>query len=196
MTVATEKKLYSVEEYLKLEEKSEEKHEYRNGEIIVMAGGTTNHNRLSVDFCTYLNMALIKQNAEVFVGDVRLWIPRYQIYTYPDVMVVEDKPVYYPPGTTTITNASLIVEVLSNSTKSYDQHDKFRYYRSIPQFKEYILIDQYSCFVEQFVKTDQGQWMFNEYETEEAVLKLESVEFEISLKDLYKRVDFNLDNGE
>ena len=196
MTIATDKKHYTPEEYLELEQESQQKHEYRDGEIIIMAGGTTNHNRLTIDFCTYLNIALIKQNAEVFSGDVRLWIPRYRLYTYPDVMVVEGKPVYHPPGTTTITNSSLIVEVLSNSTKSYDQHDKFRYYRSIPEFKEYILIDQSSFFVEQFVKTKESQWMFNEYETEEAILKLESVEFEISLKDLYKRVDFDLSNQE
>jgi Uma2 family endonuclease len=194
MTIAIDQKYYTPEQYLELEEKSEEKHEYRDGEIIIMAGSTTNHNRLTVDFCTYLNIALMKQNAEVFSGDVRLWIPRYRLYTYPDVMVVKGKPVYHPPGTTTITNSSLIVEVLSNSTKSYDQHDKFRYYRSIPQFKEYILLNQYSFLVEQFVKTKDDRWIFNEYDTEEAILKLESVDFQISLKDLYKRVDFNLND--
>ena len=192
MTIAIDKKYYTPEEYLELEEKSEEKHEYRDGEIIVMAGGTTNHNILAGKFYARILLALEEQDYQIYMGDVRLWIPRYRLYTYPDVMVVKGKPVYHPPGITTITNSSLIVEVLSNSTKSYDQHDKFRYYRSIPQFKEYILIDQSSFFVEQFVKTKEGQWMFNEYETEEGILKLESVEFEISLKDLYRRVDFNL----
>ncbi|MEA5509106.1 Uma2 family endonuclease [Crocosphaera sp. UHCC 0190] len=76
MTVVTEKQIYTPEEYLELKEESTDKHEYRDGEIVLMTGGTTNHNRLVVDFCTYLNLALMEQEGELFVGDVRLWIPR------------------------------------------------------------------------------------------------------------------------
>ncbi|GBF79291.1 Uma2 family endonuclease [Aphanothece sacrum] len=191
MTIATEKQVYTPEEYLKLEKESTDKHEYRDGEIILMTGGTTNHNRLVLDFCTYLNLALMEQNSEVFAGDVRLWIPRYREYTYPDVMIVQEQPIYQLPGTTTITNPSLIVEVLSKSTKARDRGDKFRYYRSISEFKEYILIDQYNILVEHFVKTIEGKWVLTEYETKEAVLKLESVQFEITLQELYKRINFS-----
>lgn len=191
MTIASDKQTYTPEEYLKLEEESIEKHEYRNGEIVLMTGGTTNHNRLVLDFCTYLNFALREQTTEVFVGDVRLWIPRYRQYTYPDIMVVEGQPVYHPPGTTTITNPTVIVEVLSKSTQARDRGDKFRFYRSIPEFKEYILIDQYSVLVEHFVKTADHQWMLTEYEKKEAKLSLDSVDFEISLEELYKRVNFD-----
>ncbi len=191
MTIASEKQIYTPEEYLQLEEKSEEKHEYRNGEIVLMTGGTTNHNRLVLEFCTYLNFALREQNAEVFAGDVRLWIPDYREYTYPDIMVVQGKPVYQTPGTTTITNPTIIVEVLSKSTQARDRGDKFRFYRSIPEFKEYILIDQYTVLVEHFVKTSEHQWMLTEYETKESKLSLNSVNFEISLEELYKRVNFD-----
>ncbi|MDJ0600656.1 MAG: Uma2 family endonuclease [Crocosphaera sp.] len=191
MTLASEQQIYTPEEYLQLEEESLEKHEYRNGEIVLMTGGTTNHNRLVLDFCTYLNFALREQNVEVFVGDVRLWIPNYREYTYPDIMVVQGQPVYQPPGTTTITNPTIIVEVLSKSTQARDRGDKFRFYRSIPEFKEYVLIDQYSVLVEHFVKTSDHQWMLTEYETKEANLPLNSVDFEISLEELYKRVHFD-----
>lgn len=191
MTVASKTKIYTPDEYLKLEEASDEKHEYRNGEVVLMTGGTTNHNRLVLEFCTYLNFALREQNSEVFVGDVRLWIPRYRQYTYPDIMVVEGQTVYHPPGTTTITNPSIIVEVLSKSTQARDRGDKFRFYRSIPEFKEYVLIDQYSVLVEHFVKTADHQWMLTEYETKESKLSLNSVDFEISLDELYKRVAFD-----
>ncbi|MGB5594917.1 MAG: Uma2 family endonuclease [Crocosphaera sp.] len=191
MTIASEKQIYTPEDYLQLEEESIEKHEYRHGEIVLMTGGTTNHNRLVLDFCTYLNIALMEQNAEVFAGDVRLWIPRYHQYTYPDIMLVQGQPIYQPPGTTTITNPTIIVEVLSKSTQARDRGDKFRFYRSIPEFKEYILIDQYSVLVEHFVKTSEHQWMLTEYETKDANLSLASVDFEISLAELYKRVDFD-----
>ncbi|MGK7882492.1 MAG: Uma2 family endonuclease [Crocosphaera sp.] len=191
MKIASEKKIYTPEEYLQLEEESEEKHEYRNGEIVIMTGGTTNHNRLVLEFCTYLNFALREQNAEVFAGDVRLWIPSYREYTYPDIMVVKEQPIYQTPGTTTITNPTIIVEVLSKSTQARDRGDKFRFYRSIPEFKEYILIDQYTVLVEHFVKTSEHQWMLTEYETKEANLPLNSVNFEINLEELYKRVNFD-----
>ncbi|CCQ63425.1 Uma2 family endonuclease [Crocosphaera watsonii] len=191
MTIASEKKIYTPEEYLQLEEKSAEKHEYRQGDIVLMTGGTTNHNRLVLEFCTYLNFALREQNAEVFAGDVRLWIPDYREYTYPDIMVVKEQPIYQTPGTTTITNPTIIVEVLSKSTQARDRGDKFRFYRSIPEFKEYILIDQYSLLVEHFLKTSEHQWILTEYETKESKLSLDSVEFEISLEELYKRVNFD-----
>ncbi len=196
MTVTSDTIQYTPQEYLKLEEKSTEKHEYRNGEIILMTGETTNHNKLAGKFYANLLRELEEKNYEIYMGDVRLWIPRYCEYVYPDVMVVQGSPIYQSPGTTTITNPSFIVEVLSKSTKGRDRGDKFRYYRSIPEFKEYVLIDQYSILVEQFVKRDDGKWILTEYETKEAILSLESVQFEISLESLYKRVKFNEENEE
>ena len=182
-------------EYLELEKKSAEKHEYRDGEIVLMTGATTSHNILAGKFYGRMLLALEEQDYQIYMADVRLSIPQYRQYTYPDVMVVQGQPIYHPPGTTTITNPSLIVEVLSKSTQSRDRGDKFLYYRSIPEFKEYILIDQYSLFVEQFVKTPDGKWILTEYDTEQAILRVELVKFEISLKDLYKRVDFGLNES-
>jgi Uma2 family endonuclease len=184
-------KKYTREEYLTLEETAEYKSEYRDGEIIPMAGGTTNHNRIVINLASYLNFAFKKQTYEVFAGDVRLWIPRYNIYTYPDLMIIEGKAVYEGKGTTTVTNPLIIIEVLSSSTSSYDKGKKFRYYRSLPSFKEYILIDQYSFFVEQFSKTKDNKWLLTEYENESDILAFPSLNFEISLQDIYKRVDFN-----
>ncbi len=191
MTIASEKQIYTPEEYLQLEEESNEKHEYRNGEIVLMTGGTTNHNKLAGKLYAKLLLALEDQNHEVYMGDVRLWIPSHREYTYPDIMVVQGQPIYQPPGTTTIINPTIIVEVLSKSTQARDRGDKFRFYRSIPEFKEYILIDQYSVLVEHFVKTSEHQWMLTEYETKESKLSLDSVNFEISLEELYKRVNFD-----
>lgn len=87
-------------------------------------------------------------------------------------------------------NPLLIAEVLSKSTKNYDQGDKFSYYRSIPELKEYILIDQYQYHVMQYVKTAEGQWLFTEFESEAAVLSLQSIDFQISFSELYEQVNF------
>ncbi|MTJ50442.1 Uma2 family endonuclease [Dolichospermum sp. UHCC 0259] len=182
---------YTPEEYLELEEKADDKNEYRDGEIISMTGGTTNHNKLAGNFYICLNVALNDLDYDIYIGDVKLWIPRYREFTYPDVMVIEGQPVYYSANTTIVTNPVLIVEVLSKSTKDYDRGDKFLYYRSIPEFKEYILIDQTKYYVMQYVKTSENQWILTEYETEDAMINLSSINVELSLKQLYKKVNFS-----
>jgi Uma2 family endonuclease len=136
-------------------------------------------------------VALNDLDYEIYIGDVKLWIPRYREFTYPDVMVIEGQPVYYSANTTIVTNPVLIVEVLSKSTKDYDRGDKFLYYRSIPEFKEYILIDQTKYYVMQYVKTSENQWILTEYETEDALINLSSINVELSLKQLYKKVNFS-----
>ncbi len=142
MQLETQKRHYTPEEYLELEEKAEYKSEYRDGEIIPMTGGTTNHNKIALNLAASLKISLRRKNYDVYIGDIRLWIPKYRQYTYPDVMVIQGQSVYTGTSTTTVMNPMLIAEVLSKSTKNYDQGDKFLYYRSIAEFKEYILIDQ------------------------------------------------------
>jgi Uma2 family endonuclease len=190
MQVQTAIHYYTPEQYLELEEKADYKSEYRDGEIVPMAGGTTNHNKIALNFAANLKFALRGQSYDIYIGDVRLWIPRYRQYTYPDVMVIQGEPLYTGTGTTTVMNPLLIVEVLSKSTKNYDQGDKFLYYRSIPELKEYILIDQTRYHVMQHTKTLDGKWLLTEHESEEAVLELSSIEFQISFSDIYERINF------
>lgn len=190
MQVETLKRQYTPEEYLQLEESAEYKSEYRDGKIVPMTGGTSNHNKIAGSFYANLLFALKGQNYNIYIGDMRLWIPRYRQHTYPDVMVIEGKPIFTEKNTTTLTNPSLIVEVLSKSTKNYDLGDKFVYYRSIPAFSEYILIDQARYHVMQYNKTAEKKWLLSEYESEEAVLALNSINFEIKLSEIYEGVDF------
>lgn len=190
MTAQAEQRQYTRKEYLALEAKALYKSEYHNGKIIPMTGGTTDHNRIVINLCSYLHFVLKQKNAEVFAGDVRLWIPNYNIYTYPDVMVIKGEPIYEGESKTTITNPLLIVEVLSQSTSSYDRGNKFRYYRSLPTFKEYILIDQYSYSIEQYVKNSENKWFLSEYETQDSTVVLNSIAGELLVKNVYERVTF------
>jgi len=193
MILQTAKRYYTTEEYLILEDKAVDKHEYRDGEILIMTGGTTNHNQIAGNFYKRFPVKIHDQDYYIYINDVRLWIPQYRIFTYPDVMVIKGKPLYQGKGKINITNPLIILEVLSQSTRDYDRTDKFEYYRSIPEFQEYILIDQYRFYVTQYFKQEDGKWIFNDYKGEEAVLKLASDEFDISFQDLYERVDFELD---
>jgi len=76
-----------------------------------MTGGTTNHNEISLNFCTNFKFAFQGENYRIYMGDVPLWIPHYRRYTYPDVMVIQVAPIYEGTGTITVTNPYLIVEV-------------------------------------------------------------------------------------
>lgn len=186
-----EQRTYSPTEYLDQEITSEYRHEYINGQIIQMTGGTPNHNQIALNLSGALNFALKRQPYRVFVTDQRLWIPNKRIYTYPDVMVVAGPLEFSEGRKDTITNPLMIAEVLSKSTKSYDRDEKFAAYRTIPNFQEYILIDQYKTHVEQYSKTNDNKWLFSEYEDDNFVLSLTSLQFQISLLDIYEKVDFD-----
>jgi Uma2 family endonuclease len=161
-----------------------------------MTGGTPNHNNdIAGNFYAHLKFALRGQNYKVFIGDLRLSVPRYHLYTYPDVMVVKGEPVLLDDRTDTIINPLMIVEVLSKSTKNYDRGDKFDYYRSIPEFREYILIDKYKFNVEQFVKTSENKWLLSEYESADEVLALSSLRFQVQLGEIYEGIRFETSAG-
>ncbi len=187
---AEEKKNHTPEEYLELEANSQERHEYIDGEMILMPGGMPNHNRIAGNFYAALNFALKRQPYDVFITDQRLWIPRRRIYTYPDVMIIQGELQLQEGRRDTLTNPMMIAEVLSNSTEAYDRSGKFAAYRTIPSFQEYILIDQYDRHVEHYYKTEPRKWIFSEYDGAEAILSLNSVPLEIALADLYDKVDF------
>ncbi|ODH01892.1 hypothetical protein A4S05_26895 [Nostoc sp. KVJ20] len=186
----TKQRYYTPEEYLELEEAADYKSEYIDGQIIPMAGGTINHNRISLNLSAALNFAFRQQDYEVFMGDVRLWIPQKLTYTYPDVMILAGEPEFFNNRKDVIMNPQIIVEVLSKSTKGYDREDKFQVYRTISTFQEYLLIDQTRIHVEQFSKTGKKQWALREYDEEDEAIALVTVPFEISLQDLYNKVKF------
>jgi Uma2 family endonuclease len=190
LLIQAQKKYYSEAEYLQLEETAEFKNEYLAGEIIPMVGASSNHNQICLNFCRNFPLDINSQSYFIYMETVRLWIAEYKLYTYPDIMIIQGKPQYHGKGKNNITNPLIIIEVLSQSTQGYDRVDKFKYYRSLETLQEYILIDQYSYSVEQYRKESVGKWAINFYEGAESLLQLTSVAWQISLKDLYNRVEF------
>ncbi len=180
---------YTPAEYLALEDKAESRSEYRNGEIIPMTGGTTNHNRLARNLSAWLHFAAKDtDDYENFIGDVKLWIPEEQIYTYPDVMVVAGAVEYHADRTDIICNPQVIVEVLSPSTEDYDRLGKFALYRTIPSFQEYVLINQSRIHVEHYTKQTAKRWLLQDIDAEDGQVQFASIPFAISLEDLYRKV--------
>jgi len=182
---------YTASEYLTLEEKAEFKSEFINGEIIPMAGASANHNKIALNFCRLLPLVIGDQTYEIFMSDMRLWMPEYNRYTYPDVMAIAGQPVFVDQSQMEVTNPCLIVEILSSSTQAYDHDSKFRQYRSIPSFQEYVLVYQNSYEVDHYVKESKDRWVLITHKGEDAVIRLTSMQVEINLRDLYKRVKFD-----
>ncbi len=196
MLVQSKEKFYSPDEYRELEETAEFRNEYRDGEIVQMSGGSINHSRIIRNLSRVLGNLLEGQPYELFHNDVRLWIPRYRRGTYPDVMVIEGEPVFNEGRSDEILNPMLIVEVLSKSTNNFDKEDKFRFYRSIPELREYVLVSQYEFLVEQYIKTESNEWLFREYEGEIATVSFASVGVQMSMSEIYVKVVFETQETE
>jgi Uma2 family endonuclease len=183
------KKFYSLEEYLALEATSEEKHEYYNGEIFAMAGGTFRHAAITINITTSLKRQLAGKNCHALSEQMRLATPS-GLYTYPDASVYCGKP-ELSDTQTELKNPVVIVEVLSPSTKNYDRGDKFKLYRSIPSFQEYLLVDSESVSVEHFSKLDRGEWLLREYTSLSDTIDLRAIDLSLSLCDIYDGVEFD-----
>jgi Uma2 family endonuclease len=196
MLVQSKEKFYSPDEYRELEETAEFRNEYRDGEIVQMTGGSINHSRIIRNLSRVLGNLLEGQPYELFHNDLRLWIPRYRRGTYPDVMVIEGEPVFNEGRSDEILNPMLIVEVLSKSTNNFDKDDKFRFYRSIPELREYVLVSQYEFLVEQYIKTESNEWLFREYEGETATVSFASLGVQMSMSEIYVKVVFETQETE
>lgn len=190
-SASTRSRLYTPEEYLALEDQADFRSEYRQGEIIPMAGGTTNHNRIARNVSAELHFASkARDEFEHFIGDVKLWVPQEQLYTYSDVMVVVGEVDYYNSRQDIILNPQVIIEVLSKSTKDYDRLGKFAIYRTIPSFVEYVLINQNRIQIEHFTKQAAKRWSLQDIDAEDRELQLESIPFKMSLDEIYRKVSF------
>ncbi|YAF97021.1 MAG: Uma2 family endonuclease [Nodularia sp. CChRGM 3473] len=187
--VSTIKRCYSLDEYRAIEEKAEGRSEYRDGEIIPMPGGTLKHSRIGRNILVYLTSVLCETQFEPINSDLRLWIPEHRCGVYPDVMVFEGEPQLNSDRQDEVLNPILIIEVLSPSTADYDRQSKFRMYRSIPSFSEYLLVEQDEPFVERYSKQDQG-WLLSDFNSLEQSISLDSVGVELPLGEIYRGVVF------
>lgn len=184
----TETRTYTPEEYLVQEVQAQERHEYINGEIRLMTGGTPNHNDIAGNLYIALKLALRQQPYRVFYADQRLWLEQSNIYTYPDIMVVPQPLPLQTGRTDTLVDACLIAEILSKSTQDYDRGEKFVAYRTLPSFTEYLLIDQYRIYVEHYVKTAAHQWLLLEYHDPNITLSLQGLGLEVQIGELYEGI--------
>ncbi|MBT9586954.1 Uma2 family endonuclease [bacterium] len=183
-----EHRRFSVDEYFLLEEQSPSKNEFWAGEIFAMSGGSLEHNCIVANLIWRLGAALEGKNCRVYPSDLRVYVERRQLITYPDVLVVCGAPRLLTGRRDTITDATVILEVLSPSTQDYDKNEKFRSYRELPSFGEYLLISQDEVRVEQHRRQAPGEWLMNEHTSLAAVLELSSIGVDLTISSLYAGV--------
>ena len=188
---AEAKKTWTVAEYLTYEQQQGERYEYRNGNIILMAGGSINHNRIAQNLSKYLDNALEdKPEFQVFGSDQKIYLPKFNFYVYADALVVAETPLLAKEEAQAITNPILVVEILSKTTEQYDRKQKFLEYRSLSSFKEYVLVRQDVAEVLTFYKVKSNLWQEEEFSGLEGVVPLKSLGIELRLGDIYRRVEF------
>ncbi|MBD2579894.1 Uma2 family endonuclease [Oscillatoria sp. FACHB-1406] len=177
----------TVEEYLEWESQQELRHEYIEGEIIAMTGGTIPHTKIYLNLYTALRPHLRQRGCEAYVADVKVKAGTKNRYFYPDLVVTcnaEDLK-----ARDCVQNPTVIVEVLSVSTANYDRTKKLQYYRQIPSLQEYILIDSEAMSVEIYRRGEGKMWFYCAYEAGEAIA-IDSINFECAIELLYEGVSF------
>jgi Uma2 family endonuclease len=171
----------SVEDYLALEETSCEKHEYVNGRLYDMAGGTHAHDRIGNNIRALINIHLGAGPCMLHGPDVRLRVSP-TVYYYPDAFVTCDQDV--PASATEFVSARLIVEVLSEGTEGTDRGEKFANFQTLQDFEEYLLVDGRRRSVERFRRTGDGEWLYRRYEDGDTV-SLDTIDLEVPVAALY-----------
>ncbi len=184
---AYQKKFYSIEEYLQMENAAVEKHEYYNGEIFAMSGAGARHNIISINIIVALANSLKGKGCQPFGSDMRIHIPQNTLFTYPDVSIICGDIINPDEDENSATNPTIIFEILSPSTKNYDRGVKFMLYRAIPTLKEYILVEAESIHVEQFSINKESLWQLKEFSGIEDHINLESLNLNLMLTDIYDR---------
>jgi Uma2 family endonuclease len=188
---ASERIRASEDEYIERERLAETKSELINGEIVAMAGGSPRHNALAARMGSLLDRGVSGRNPPcvVFNSDQKIHAEVTKLFTYPDVSVVCGPARYHHKFRDIIVNPKLIVEVLSDSTESYDRGTKFLHYQSIASLTDYVLVAQDERRVDHYRKLETGQWLLTVYKGDDAVLELPSLSCAIRLAELYVPVD-------
>lgn len=184
--VSYSSKKYTIEEYLEIEEASEEKHEYYQGEIFAMSGPKVPHGIISGNTFGLLFNKLKGKPCRPFNGEQRIHIEKNTLFTYPDIFVVCGEIETRNNDDWNILNPTVIVEILSPSTRDYDRGQKFKLYRDIPSLKEYILIDSEFINVEVFFLNEEGHWELREYQSIDDSFTLNSIQVKLELKEIYE----------
>jgi len=180
----------SPEEYLARERISPTKNEYFDGEIFAMSGASIAHNEIFGNLFLTLGNALKGKSCRAYGSDLRIYINENGLYTYPDISIICGKPETTDDQKDTITNPSVLIEILSKSTRDYDKGRKFFLYKNIPTLQEYILIDSLNILVKIFRRNEDNSWTLTEYTKESDSFSILTIDLTVRMNDVYEKLKF------
>ena len=178
------------EDYLAIERSAEFKSEYFDGEIFAMTGASRAHNTIVLNIGSEIRQHLKNRPCKAYVNDMRVKVSPTGLYTYPDVIVVCGKEQFDDAHLDTLLNPTLIIEVLSDSTEAYDRGRKFEHYRKFESLAEYVLIAQHRPHVESYRRQPDQRWVFAESDGLDSSLRLDAIDCELALAEIYDKVEF------
>jgi Uma2 family endonuclease len=181
------------QQYLEAERAAEFRHEYYDGHVYAMSGGSYQHGQIIGNLTTRLSNRLERRPYSVVPNDLRLRVSSDGLYTYPDVVVICGDPRFADDRRDTILNPAVIVEVLSPSTEAYDRGFKSAQYRTVESLEEYALVSQAEPRVEVFRRQPGGHWLLSEAVGLEAVCNFDSLDCAVPLSEIYAKVTFSPD---
>ena len=177
------------QDYLALERQAETKSEYYAGEVFAMAGASRKHNTIVTNLAYLLVGQLKGRSCEVYNSDMRVKVSATGLYTYPDLVVVCGKPRFDDDQEDTLLNPRVIIELLSKSTEAYDRSEKFAQYRALQSMTDYLLIAQDIARLEHYARQPDGSLRFLDSTGLDAVAVVDSIQCQLSLADVYDKVD-------
>ena len=186
--VAYSKEKISIEAYLEMEYASPEKHEYYKGEIFAMSGAKMPHNEISSNLMTSIGSKLKGKRCKPYGSDLRVHIESNTLFTYPDLSIICGERVTLNNDDYNVLNPTIIIEILSPSTKNYDRGEKFKLYRDIPTLKEYILVDSESIHIEVFRLNETNHWELEEYDDLTGSVPVKAIRESILVSEIYQGV--------
>ena len=167
-----------------------DKHEYYQGEIFAMSGASVRHNRIQANTMGELYLKLKGKGCQPYGSDLRIHIPENTLYTYPDISIFCAPPDLADAHFDTATNPTVIIEILSKSTRNYDRIGKFNLYRDIKSLNTYILIDSLSYSIELHTRNNDNTWQLQDLRSLDDAMVLKTLQIEILLKDIYEGISF------
>lgn len=177
--------------YLARERAAEYKSEYFNGEAYAMSGGSPDHAGIAMSLGTALSNRLRgRKPCRVFSSDLKVHIPATGSYAYPDVTVICSKPLLHPTDNHTVTNPTVLFEVLSPTTQTFDKTGKFSHYRRIDSLQAFVVVAWDTPRVEVYSRADAGRWILTEARGLDGVIRVESLDCELPLSEIYEAVEF------
>ena len=186
---ALEKLYISEAEYAEGEKISPIKHEWFDGEVFSMAGGTPEHSEIAVNIMIGLGTRLRDKPCRVYNGDLQVKIEATGLRTYPDVSVVCPPKRFDPNDPNALLNPKILIEVLSPSTENYDRTVKFDHFKQIESLTDYLLISTDCVRVEQYKRIENGTWSVETFTSLSEIVTLESADVELPLEEVYERLE-------